>query len=176
MICRTVAIRRRTRPLGFTLIESVAVIVLLSIMAAVISGPVLASGRAYADSAERITASERASTALDRIVRILRGAAPTADEPGDPDIASAAADFFELGDGTRVELLGTALMLTDADGRDGPLATNVTAFDLAFFDAAGQPIDPADASSAQLAHITLAVGTVEFRTAVFLRANLGDAS
>ncbi len=159
---------------GFTLVETIAVILVLGVLAGVTAPLMVGAAGSYADARDGRRAVEDASFALDRIVRILREA-PSDATAGEPGFASADADGFELADGTEVSLSGTDLMLSIAGGAAAPLCRDVAVFELTYRGADGAVLDfgggdvPGDAARVE---IRIAASGQEMRTAVFLRATM----
>jgi prepilin-type N-terminal cleavage/methylation domain-containing protein len=176
MTMRTVGIIMRP---AFTLVETIAVILVLGVLSVVTTPLILSAGDAFGQAALARERTEDASMALERIVRALREAPDQSGAPGTPDITTATATSIEFADGTEIELLGTTLWLALPGEAAAPVCQHVTAFELTYLNAGGGTItvsSPTDALNANRLHIRLAPeGGAELRTSVFLRCTLGGA-
>jgi prepilin-type N-terminal cleavage/methylation domain-containing protein len=161
---------------AFTLIELIATMVVLAVVASVAAPIMVASSDAYADASDRRESAERVAAALERVVRILREAPATAPGETTPDIVEATASSVELADGVRLELSGSTLLLTTATEAQSPLCQGVSAFVLGFLAADGVTDSSGVPTSTQRVNVRLTAGGVEARTSVFLRVCTGAAS
>lgn len=164
---------------AFTLIETIAVIVVAGVLAGVVVPVVASSTGAFADMSEARDRTEAASLAMERIVRALREAGDRADVAGVPDITLASAGRVQFGDGTEIRLTGTTLWYAEPGAAEAPLCQHVAAFELVYLGHDGLELDPAVAANLLLVerlHVRLACsGAAELRTSVFLRCTLGGA-
>jgi prepilin-type N-terminal cleavage/methylation domain-containing protein len=161
---------------GYTLIELIAVIVIISTISSVVGSLVHESVKAYASASDQREAVERQSFALERIVRALREAAPLIGSSGTPGLTTAAADQCVFEDGTACELDGTDLMLTMPGSAAGPLARDVTAFELTYVGEDGTPLNFVGGDTLDMTRtiwIRIESEGVDTRTAVYLRATMG---
>lgn len=166
---------RTTR--GFTLIEVIAVIVVLGVVAGLASPIMLSMSETYRSALDQRTAAESASIALDRVMRIVRETPPVVGSPGTPDITTATATRYTLGDGTSIELLGTNLMLTIPGEQPAVLCSDVTAFELTYLkdDSTELNLGAGDAlSDVHKVDIRIACGPTELRAGAFLREKLAS--
>ena len=162
---------------AFTLIEVIAVIVVMSIIAGVAAPVLLAVSNTYTQSMEHRTAAESVSIALDRIIRIVRETPELPAQQGAPDITAALPQRLELGDGTVVELTGSNLMLTLPTTAPAILCAGVSSFELLYLKEDAQPLDTAGGdptSDTYKVEIRIAAGDIELRSAAFIRAHLAS--
>ena len=124
---------------GFTLIEAIATIVLLSILGTFGSLIILNSTESYIDATTVSQLHSELSISLDRIVRELRkieldsgaaGVAPDIDSVTTTSIAWRDSD----GDAYSLSLSGTNLMLVVNGGASNILLSDVTGFTLGTYD------------------------------------------
>lgn len=159
--------RRARRPNGFTLIEAIGVIVVLSAMAMVTSTVVLSSADAYARTSERRDALRRADLALERLVRELREV---------DAFAIAETTRYSTPDGDGVELTGDDLIFTDDAGVSSRLCAGVDSFTMTYHAADGSTLDFGagdDPAQARTTRLTLTTHDVTLAVVVMLRRNGG---
>lgn len=170
---------RKHKPLrrAFTLIELIAAIVVFSLVSMVFAGIMLESAEAYASASEARERGERASLAMDRIVRLIREIPENEAAPGTPDITDASATALELGNGAAVRLSGSTLILIVPDApAPAVLCTEVSAFELTYLGADGMELALGAGDTTADIHrinVRLACGQIELRTSAFLRVALG---
>jgi len=164
--------RTRTESGGFTLIEVIAVIVLLGIVAGVTLPLAGAAADRYA-GAERVrTDAEHAAMAVDRIARLIR------EIPADADgveVAALTPGRLETEAGALVERLGSTLWLTIPGEEASPLCQEVAAFALRYFGRDGLELDPGAGDAPADTHaieVSLTRGRETLITRVFLRGAL----
>jgi type II secretory pathway pseudopilin PulG len=157
---------------GFTLVETIASIVITATVVAVCSNALFASINGAAAATTRSAVHRSASTAMERVTNELRNITVTG---GVPQITSMTAGTIVFGTKT-ITRNGTQLRLTDtATGLTTPLAENVTAFTLAPFDSANAAVALGGSmAAAQRIQVTITVtsGTTSdtVRTRVFIRS------
>lgn len=178
---------RRSPRGGFTLVEVIAVIVLLGVLGGVTSSLILSATAGFVDSSVRMQLHGEASVALDRLVREWReiDADPVAGAPS-PHITEASATVLEWGDDSRLRLDGADLLLA-ADGAAERLLCNaVSEFSIAYFDESNRPllvgasVPPADRPRIRRLALRLALTrqglTESLQTRVFVRcAMMGES-
>lgn len=155
---------------AFTLVELVATMVVVSVLAAASAPLILRAADAYADASSQRESAERLGLAMDRAVRMLREAPGVPADPDAVDIAAAEAQRVELGDGASLELVGSTLRLTTSDGQTAPLARNVASFNLEYLGDDGETDTSDEPQSTRRINITIGVDGMELRASVFLRA------
>ncbi len=140
MMVRRRSFRRSVRR-GFTLVEVIAVIVLLSVLGGVTSSLILNSTAAFTDSSIRMQLHGEASVTLDRLVREWREIdADPVTGPPTPHITEASIAAMSWSADSRVRLEGTDLLLA-ADGAAEHLLCNcVSEFTIAYFDESNRPL------------------------------------
>ncbi len=133
--------KHKKNEVGFTLIEIVMTIVIVSIIAGV-SGMIIASGvRAYSDEQARSDVHYQARLAMERMTREIRTMRGRAAAPDDiPNMAANALGFYDI-TGVLVEfdLSGTNLRRQQDGGGWQTLATNIAGPLFEYYDNAGNP-------------------------------------
>lgn len=176
---------RKTSRRGFTLVEAVATITILAVVSMAASRIIFAAADVYAGEATRAELTLDLSAAMERMTTELR-AIPSRDaSPGTPWIDSATASGVTFGDGSMLALVSDRLELTIEGGPARVLLEDVTAFELAYFDEAGQSINAPVVGAARdtIRRIGVSVtrgkhGVVEqLRTRVYIRSTAaGDGA
>ncbi len=126
--------RTRTAPptRGFTLLELVAAIMVMSIIAATIMPVIQAALESYTVARQVRSSTERAGFALDRITRIVRQA-PIGNNDTGIGITTATANSIEFSDGTGVQLVGTTLEMLVPGEQPVPLCFDVESLLVQYF-------------------------------------------
>ncbi|MEM8835304.1 MAG: prepilin-type N-terminal cleavage/methylation domain-containing protein [Planctomycetota bacterium] len=153
---------------GFTLVEAIGVIVVLSVMAMVTSTIVLSSADAYARTGDRRDELRRVDLALERLVRELREV---------DAFAVAQQTRYVTSDGDGVELSGSNLIFTDTDGLTARLCAGVDAFAITYHSGNGSSLDIAggdDPATARTARLSITAGDTTLSSVVMLRRNGGE--
>src|SRR5258706_15936835 len=105
----TVRASRRTRGRGFTLVEMIAVIAIMGIIAAMVAVFIRSPVDSYVDSARRAELSDVADTALRRIIRDLRLALPNSVRVTESPAGTFYLEFLITSGGGRYRVDKTAL-------------------------------------------------------------------
>lgn len=117
----------RISNLGFTLLEMLAAIVVMSIISVTLMPVLGGASESYAVAREVRSSTERAAFALDRITRVVRKAPIGAADTG-VGITSATVSSIEFSDGTGFQLVGTTLEMLVPSSTPVPLCFNVDSF------------------------------------------------
>jgi len=157
------------RSRGFSLIEMVASLVIVSVIAGVLAPVLNSAADEIAAARDLRQASDDAMFAMASVTRILREA--SAGDGVNLGLSSADSTTVVFLDGRGVRLRGDILeMLTDAGA--APLARGVTHFEVIYVAADGMtPCPPQDA---QRFHVTLTVRGLTLAGVVFARVNTGQ--
>lgn len=164
----------RAREEGFTLVEVVAAMVVLSIAAGFAAPLMLELSRSVSAQREQRERVWSADHALERVTGLLRAAPESA--PEGSGVVDATAGSFELHYGTGVRLEGGTLMLTNASG-EWPIVEGVGSFEISLHGPDGV-VDMTDAPlEAWSASVTLDLGDGALATRVSLARPLpgGDS-
>ncbi len=164
---------RKTR--GFTLIEAIASIVVLAVVASTSTSVVWAAVQSFEHGAETARLQSEASIAMERMIRDLRGVA--LNDSNTPDISSVTDGSITWNGSTRsLALSGTDLVLT-VNGAGRVLLEGVTAFSVQAYNGAntamattlsGSACDPIRRLSLQV-DVARGEASSSVRTKVFLR-------
>lgn len=157
---------------AMTLIEVVASIAVLGVIAAIIMPVIAGATDAYVQAAHTRRIAESAGYALERTVRLLRDTPPAAADPATLGLAAASSSSVRFADGRGIELSGTTLNLRAADGTTSPLCRNVQTFTLDYLAANGTTSTLATPAQTHCFNITLRVEEFELRAAAFPRVRL----
>ena len=161
---------------GFTLIEVIATMVIVSAIAAVMVPLIVNMSDAYVEASNRRTATEQAHSAMERITLIIRNAPETM--PGTPDLTLANDDDMRFGDGTRLTVDNGTLMLTTSDEAASPLCNDVRDLTFTYLGDVGQPLDlgGGDAlADVRRVNIDLSVDNARLTASAFMRLGRGGA-
>lgn len=163
---------RPTRP-AFTLLELMAAVVVMSIIAAVLLPIVATSSEAYTQTRRVRSDTERVAFALDRITRIVRQA-PIGESGSGVGVDSATATGLAFTDGTGFELNGTTLEMLVPTGGRSPLCTGVETMSIDYLadDPATDMIDTPTRTRRFV--VTIRAGQVEMRVLIHPRVWIGQ--
>jgi len=159
---------------AFTLIELIASMVIIGVIASVAAPLIGTASDSYVTASDNRSNTERVAFAMDRAVRMLRSAPPTASGSGLPDIVVATTDDVEFADGSELELIGSTLWLTPAGGAASALCAGVTVFALTYLHEDGVTDTIATPTSTQRIGIRIVANGQELRSVAFLRIATGS--
>jgi len=175
------AASQQTCRLGLSLVEAIAVIVVLAIIGGTSAGLLVRASSAYASTRDTAATHRETSAALERIARELREAPPT---PTDDHAAfrapihDATPTMIRFGTGRRLALDASTLNWSEDDGvTEHPLLTDVRSLSIICLDDQAQPLPMPLTPQAVVHTVSIAIEAgdpdrpVRLRTAVFLRAN-----
>ena len=162
------------RQRAFTLIELIASMVIIGVIASVAVPLISAASDSYVTSSNNRDEVERVAHAMGRALRLLRAAPATGPGSGQPDITTAATSDIEFADGSELELIGTTLWLTPAGASAAPLCAGVTAFELEYIGEDGMTSTILTPENTQRIVIRIATSGQELRCAAFLRIATGS--
>jgi len=167
---------------GFTLVEMVATIAILSVLGLLASGIMLNAWKVHTDAVTRVNLSEGLATAMERMVSELRNIDITpASSPATPGISamSAGSISFTVGGSSRViSLSGTDLLLSGSAASGAVLASGITSITIQGYtkDNVAVSASPSAAEIASTRRLQITMtgtsGTVTetIRTKVFIRS------
>lgn len=174
---------RLHRARGFSLIEVLAVIVILGIIGGISSSLILTNVASFTESSGRIQLHGEASVTLDRIVREFREIDPDPDTgPPHPDISQAGSTYLRWSGTHSLRLNGETLLLNTDGVHEDALCESVSELALDFFDESNQSllvahaVPGAELQDIQRIAIRLSVTrqgmTETLTTRVFIRAGM----
>lgn len=163
---------------GFTLIEALATIVALSVIAGALAPILHAAGDTFAGATTHRRAHAQLSHAIDRMQRAIREI-PSVEGESTPDIVSADEDSLAWGDGGLIAFDADArtLVLAEPGEPESLLAESVEALALRYLDASGEVVDLGVAEAVdgvRRIEFALTIDGVESRAAATIRAGLGE--
>lgn len=164
---------------GFTLIEAITTIVILSVVMAVCSRLISTASAAYTGSATRAELHAELSTAMERVMLELRSCRTDPGGSAAPDISSARADSitWTTPAGDRVLSRSGSSLLLSIDGTSCTLASNITSLAIQTYDLDNEELDSTldddECQEVQRVQVTLTAQrsniTESLRSRVFLR-------
>lgn len=158
--------RREPNPRGFTLIELIAVMLVLGIAAGAVT-PLLISLTDTARAARnRYAAIDTLHHAIDRTARLLREAPPGAG--GGIELTEATPTSFTLPDGRGISLVGDTIQLDPGDGSTWPLADAVSSLAFVYLQSDGTTTTN-DPAQTQRVAIRIERDTMTLTTVVYFR-------
>ncbi len=123
--------RTRKHAAGFTLLELLAAVVIMSIISVTLMPVIGSASESFAVARNVRSSTDRAGFALDRMTRIIRQA-PIGDAQSGIGIASATSSSLVFTDGTGFQLTGTTLEMLVVGGLPVPLCFDVSSLQLDF--------------------------------------------
>ena len=176
---------RRGRPFrGFTLIESIATIVVLGAIGMVASSTIVTAANGFLKATTAGQMNIELSVTLDRAVREIRRIPLDAAASGiAPDIDSVTATSIAWSGNSSLSLSGTNLMLTINGGTAAVLQTNVSSFSVQAFNesntALGATLSTTGCDPIRRILLTITVTrdsiSETLRARVFLRSTMSGA-
>ncbi len=167
--------RARTSPSrhAFTLLELLAAVLVMSIIAAVLMPIITSASQVYTQTRRVRTGTEHVAFAIDRVTRILREA-PIG--PGDSGIgvASATPTRVAFTDGTGFQLSGSTLEMLLPAGGSAPLCEGVDDVVITYLASDGVSDTSAAPALTQRFVVTITSGQVEMSVLVFPRVWIGQ--
>jgi len=128
--------RKQRSRLGFSLLEMIVAMTVMSVISAVIMPIIVTATDSYAVARDTRAGTDRVLYALELSSRLVREAQFEADESG-LAVQSATATQFILDDGSGIRLNGSEFELLDSTGESSILCTDVDRIQLTYFNSAG---------------------------------------
>lgn len=125
--------RRRRR--GFTLIETIAALVVVSVVGSLTSGIIYTAIGSYRDASTRAQLHNDCSACFDRVTKLLWSIPrDTTAAVVAPLISNLTATSISWNTNWTLTLSGSQLLLTESGGTARPILENVTSFSVSCFD------------------------------------------
>ena len=175
----------RTRRRGFTLVETIAAIVVIGTTGAVSSGLIYSAVNSYRSATTTAQLHSDCSAALDRLSKALWSIPrDTSASVVAPQISSVTPTSIAWGGNSTLQLQGNNLNLMEAGGAENPILQHVSAFTLTCFDQnnAALPASMSGAATQAIRRIELSVTVTRegvsqtLRTRVFIRCTMSGAA
>ena len=173
---------------GFTLVEALATIAVLSIVGLASSRLILESSSRFTDAVTRSQLHATGTSAMSRIVSELGGVSPLSGvSPTAPNINSASSStsvtFVGSGGATRTITYNSGastIIITGSAAASQTLASDCTAFSFTYLDSTGGTISPASGTSLirrVVVQFTLSRAGVSetIRTSVYIRSMMSGS-
>jgi len=120
---------------AFTLVETIAAMVVVSVTGILTSGIIFTAIHSYRDASTRAQLHNECSSAFDRISKLLWSIPRDSSAPVvAPLISSVTATSISWNNNWSLSLSGSQLMFTENGGTARPILENVTSFSIACFD------------------------------------------
>lgn len=165
---------------GFTLIETISVMVIVGTISAVLSTVLYAATDAYTSAESGRCSMDGASLALETLSREIRRQPAPPDSSLASGLISSADSSLEFESGLRIEQSGAALLLTKPDRPPATLLEPIDSVAFRLF-ADGAPdaasLGPEDEpGTARVIEISIETGSGQLTTRLFLRSSLRAGS
>lgn len=185
MTAPRVAQPRRPLRRGFTLVETIAALVIVAVVGSVSSGIIYTAIGSYRDASTTAQLHNDCSAALDRLTKALWSI------PRDstasivaPQISTVTATSIAWGGNWSLALSGTQLMLVEAGGTARPILENVTSFTISCFNESNTAMaaNISGAGTQAIRRIQLQVTVARqgishsLRTRTFIRSTMSGAA
>lgn len=158
---------------GLTLLELIAAITVMSVIAVSVFPVIASAADAYASATRTREDTERIAFAMDRCIRLLREATGS-DPVGSLDLTTATVDRVVFADGRGVGLSGTDLVYIESGQPDAPLCRDVTTFRIDYYGNDGVTSTIAIPGDTQRFVITLTTEGITLTGSAFARSRIGD--
>lgn len=124
---------------GFTLVELIVAMTIMSVIAVVVMPVIVSSTDSYASARAARGTTERVVYAIERFGRLVREA-PFDEDAGGLGVTSASVSSLIFDDGTGIRVSGSALEMLAPDGDWVTLCADVDRARLTYFDEGGEPM------------------------------------
>ena len=163
----------RPRARGLTLLELIAAITVMSVVAVSVFPVIASAADGYASASQTRQETERIAFAMDRCIRLLREATGS-DPVGSLELTTATADRIVFADGRGIALSGTDLVYIESGQADAPLCREVSAFQIDYIGNDGVTDTISAPAETQRFIVTLSTGGQTLTGSAFARARIGD--
>ena len=163
---------RSVRVSGFSLLELVVATTVMSIISVVVMPFIVTATDVYAVSRDTRADTDRVLFALERAARVIREA-PMAGDGSGLDVMTANQTEFVFNDGSGFRIDGTEFQLLKAGGQASVLCNDVDQIRLAYFDSAGNLMNPVVSAQVYRVNLQIQSGPITLDMYTFPRAWIG---
>jgi len=158
---------------GFTILELLAAIVVMSIISVTLMPVMSAASESYTVSRQARSSTERAGFAIDRILRIIREAPIGTDNSG-VGITTSTSSSVEFTDGSGLQLTGTTLEMLVPGSSPVPLCFDMESFEIQYLAEDGITSSAIAPSTTHRFAIILTTDNVTMSAVAFPRVWIGQ--
>lgn len=172
----------RRSPRAFTLIETIAVMVVLGVISAVLSSVLYAATDNYASAESQRRSVDELGFAMEKIVRLVREEPPSSSSPGSSGLIHADSSSLEFESGLRIEHRELRLEVEIPDRGEAVLMDGVDEVSFVLYPDGPGDVPPIDLESgaspapARLLEVRIVSGRSVLSTRVLLRSAYGAGS
>lgn len=167
---------------GFTLVETIAVMVVLGVISAVLSSVLYTATDAYSIAETQRRSMDEIGFAMEKIARLVREQPASASDPGSSGLIEADAHLLRFESGLRIELVDRAIEIEIPGQGVAVLLRDVDSCTFTLYpDGPGdvEPIDPSGGQSpapTRVIECRIDCGPYSLSTRVLLRSAYGAGS
>ena len=158
---------------GFTLLELLASIIVMSIISVTLMPVIGAASESFAVARQVRSSTERAGFALDRVTRVIRQAPIGAGDVG-VGVTSATSNSVIFADGTGFQLVGSTLEMLVVGDDPVPLCLDVDAFEVEYLGDDGVANTANAPATTHRFMVTIETDGIEMSTLVHPRVWIGQ--
>ncbi len=174
--------RHRCFTSGFTLVETIAVMVVLGVISAVLSSVLYSATDAYSTAETQRRSIEEISFAMEKIARLVREHPGSASDPGSSGLTEADSDLLRFESGLRIERVDDTIEIEVPGLGEAVLLTGVDSVEFRLYPDGPGDVDPIDLDSGQspaparMLEFRIESGSYALSTRVLLRSAYGAGS
>lgn len=173
---------RTSAPSGFTLVETIAVMVVLGVISAVLSSVLYTATDAYSIAETQRRSMDEIGFAMEKITRLIREEPALSSDPGSSGLTEAGVSLLRFESGLRIELVGDAIEIEIPGQGEAVLLRDVDSCTFTLYPDGPGDVDPIDLGSGQspaparLIECRIESGPYILTTRVLLRSAYGTGS
>lgn len=160
---------------ALTLLELIAAITVMGVVAAAVFPVIASAADAYASATRTRKDTERIAFAMQRCIRLLREATGS-DPVGSLDLTTASPDRIVFADGRGLALSGGDLVYLQAGQPEAPLCRDVSVFRIDYLAEDGVTSTLSAPGETQRFIVTITTNGITLTGSAFARARIGDGS
>ena len=173
---------RRAAPSGFTLVETIAVMVVLGVISAVLSSVLYTATDAYSIAETQRRSMDEIGFAMEKISRLIREEPALTSDPGSAGLVEAESYLLRFESGLRIELVEGAIEIEIPGQGEAVLLRDVDSCTFILYPDGPGDVEPIDLgsdespSAARLIECRIESGRYSLSTRVLLRSAYGTGS